>query len=235
MKVLSGIYWEQGRRVSNQYAVTVQQVMTGRGRVILAAVSDGIGGLAEGEVASGYILESTVQMFYEQLLNLISKGKSNSALRKGMQRCFYQINRDLNAYARTREIRLGATVSVLLVWKRRYMLVHLGDSRIYLCHQSKLEQLTRDHGCERGLTKCLGSFGFQPPDIRFGHLRGKRGFLLCTDGFYRRWKEKEAGEILSPKEIEGELQIQKRLQTLGTIVYEAGEQDNCSAVYVKVW
>jgi len=235
MKGLSGIYWEQGKRASNQDAVTVQQVMTGRGRVILAAVSDGIGTLTEGEVASGYILEHIVQMFYGQLLELIGKGKGGSTLRKGIQRCFYQINRDLNTYARMKEIRLGATVSVILIWKRRYMVVHLGDSRIYLCHQNKLKQLTQDHACERGLNKCLGSFGFQPPDIRFGHIRGRRGFLLCTDGFYRRWKEQEVGEVLSPEDIGGEWQIEKRLQALGAAVYQAGEADNSSAVYVKVW
>lgn len=235
MKMISGVYWEKGGRIFNQDSVTLQQVMTGRGRVLLAAVSDGIGSLKEGEVASGYILESIVHVFYEQMLGLMYKGKGRKSLKRCMLRCFYQINQDLNAYAREKEIRLGATISVLIIQKRRYMIAHLGDSRIYLCHGNKMQKLTTDHASEKGLIRCLGSFGFQQPDVKFGCIFGKKGFLLCTDGFYRRLKEREAGEILSPCNMQEELWVQRRLSTLGKSVFKQGEQDNCSAVYVKVW
>lgn len=235
MKMISGIYWEKGGRDVNQDSVTLQQVMTGRGRILLAVVSDGIGGLTAGETASGYILESIVHVFYHQLLQLISKRKGKEALKKCMLRCFYQVNQDLNAYARERDIRLGATVSLLLIWKRRYMLFHLGDSSIYLCKKNKLKKLTKDHASVHGLMKCLGSFGFQYPDIRFGHIVGESGFLLCTDGFYKKMDKKKAGEVLTPGDIREELQIRRRLQALGEYVLRAGEQDNSSAVYMKVW
>lgn len=235
MKIISGTYWEKGGRLSNQDSITLQQVMTGRGRVLLAVVSDGIGGLKAGEIASGYIVESIVRIFYNQLLQLIYKRKGKLSLKKCMLRCFYRINRELNRYAKDREIRLGATVSLLLIWKRRYMLLHLGDSRIYLCKRQRLKQMTQDHASGKGLLKCLGSFGFQYPDIRFGHVMGECGFLLCTDGFYKKMDEKKAGEALSPRDIQEELQISRRLQALGECVLQAGEQDNCSAVYVKVW
>lgn len=235
MKMISGIYWEKGRRLYNQDSVTLQQVMTGRGRVLLVAVSDGIGGLDCGEIASGYILERIVHTFYQQLLPLIYKRKGKIPLKKCMIRCFYGINQDLNRYARDREIRLGATISLLLIWKRRYMLFHLGDSRIYLCKRQKIKQLTKDHGSGKGLAKCLGSFGFQYPDMRFGHIIGECGLLLCTDGFYKKMDKKMAAEVLCPGDIKEELQISRRIRTLGESVLEAGEQDNCSAVYVKVW
>ena len=48
MKIISGVYWDQGEREFNQDSLALQQVMTNRGRVLLAAVSDGIGGLKEG-------------------------------------------------------------------------------------------------------------------------------------------------------------------------------------------
>ncbi len=234
MRFISGIYWEKGKRSLNQDSLVVHQVMTRRGRVLLAAVSDGIGGLQEGEVASGYILESIVHIFYEQLLPLIRKRRRDTSLKRCIFRNFEQINRELNLYAREREIRLGATLSLLLIWKRRYMVVHIGDSRIYRSKRQVLKQLTKDHGSGKGLTKCLGSFGFQRPDIRFGHIWGTRGFLLCTDGFYRKMDMSAAGEILKSGDIEDTFQIEKRLQCLGEIALQQKENDNLSAVYVKV-
>ena len=56
MKYLTGVYWERGSTAkSNQDAVVLLQVLTARGRVMMAAVCDGMGGLAQGEVASGYV------------------------------------------------------------------------------------------------------------------------------------------------------------------------------------
>ena len=235
MRSISGIYWEKGRRSLNQDSLVVHQVTTGRGRVILAAVSDGIGGLKEGEVASGYILESIVHSFYEQLLLLIRKRRRTEFFKRCIFRSLEQINRELNIYAREKDIRLGATLSLLLIWKRRYMIVHIGDSRIYLCKRQMMKQLTKDHGLGKGITKCLGSFGFQRPDIRFGRIWGIRGFLLCTDGFYRKMDKSAAGEMLRAGDIENQFQIEKRLQRLGEMAMGQEEKDNLSAVYVKVW
>ena len=234
MKMISGMYWEKGGRMSNQDSVLLQQVMTDRGRVLLAAVSDGIGGLQEGEIAGGYILESVLNTFYENFLLLLYKKKRKRFLKKCMLRCFYEINQNINQYAKAKAIRLGATVSLLIIWKRRYMTVHLGDSRIYLCNEKAVKQLTTDHASTKGLTKCLGSFGYQEPEIKWGHIRGKKGFLLCTDGFYRRMDYHTLKNVLAPGEITEELQIRRRLRTLGESVLKKGEQDNCSALYIKV-
>lgn len=234
MKILSGVYWNKGKRTQNQDSVTLQQVVTGRGRIVLAAVSDGIGGLAEGETASGYITEKIVRTFYEQILLLFEQKKGKNAFKRCMLRSFYEINQELNRYAEEREIRLGATVSFLLMGKGRYMIFHLGDSRIYQCRGKKLKQLTEDHAQGGGLLKCLGSFGFQYPDIRMGRIRRHTGFLLCTDGFFKRMNGEEAGEVLSPKEIREEMQIEKRLQELGRRMLRRGETDNASAIYIQI-
>lgn len=234
MKILSGVYWDKGKRAQNQDSVTLQQVVTKRGRIVLAAVSDGIGGLTEGETASGYIMEKIVRTFYEQILSLFERKKGKNAFRRCMLRCFYELNQELNRYAAERELRLGATVSLLLIGKGRYMIFHLGDSRVYQCRGKTLKKLTEDHSQSCGLLKCLGSFGFQYPQIRMGRIRRHTGFLLCTDGFYRRMSREEAGEALSPKEIGEEQQVEKRLQELGRRVLRRGEQDNASAIYIQV-
>lgn len=235
MKIISGIYWDKGRRDTNQDSILFEQVYTKRGRVVLAAVSDGIGGLPEGETASGFILEKLLQNFYHQLLFMIGKGKSRSCLRRSFLRCFFETNRMLNRYAKSKDIRLGATVSVLLLFRERYLIAHLGDSRIYRVDQKgNVKQLTEDHSLGRNaLTKCLGSFSYQCPDIYEGRIRGKNGFLLCSDGFCHYLSADMMSELLHPEEIEEEEQIEKRLREIAGYELKQGEQDNMSALYFR--
>ena len=239
MKILSGVYWDRGKRSVNQDSIALEQVMTRKGRVMMAVVSDGIGGLAEGEIASGYITEKLIENFYNQMVPLVGRGKGKMQLMKSVLRCFCNINEDLKRYARGKEINLGATVSMLFVWGRQYMIMHLGDSRIYLCHgypylRRKVRLITTDHSDgSNGLTRCLGSFPFQFPDMRFGWLYGKTGFLLCTDGFYKRM-DQEALQVLRMEEIDSEDQIYRRLKEIAAVSLKKGEQDNLSAVYAVV-
>ena len=231
MKIISGVYWDKGKREWNQDSVTLQQALMWRGRTALAVVSDGIGGLDEGETASGYIVERLVENFYGQMLALLGRGKGKKALTKSILRCFCNISRELGSYGESKGISLGATVSVLFFWRKHYLLFHLGDSRIYLLHKGRQKQLTRDHSARGGITKCMGSFGFQYPDIYSGRVRRKSGFLLCTDGFYRNM-EGRFFRALAPEDIENEEQIARRLRGIGQAVKEKGENDNLSAVYM---
>lgn len=231
MKIIAGAYWDKGKRELNQDSITFQQMVTGRGRAALAVVSDGIGGLEEGEIASGFIIERLVENFYEQMASLLGRGKGKKALIKSLLRCFCDMNRELSLYAKSRDVQLGATVSALLLWKRRYLFFHLGDSRIYLLHRGKFRQLTKDHAAGRhGVTKCMGSFSFQYPDICSGRVFGRSGFLLCTDGFYRNM---ESGyfQALDPEDVENDGQIERRLREIAVAVKKKGERDNLSAVY----
>lgn len=230
LKIMSGIYWDRGRRFVNQDSLTLQQALTERGRVMLAAVSDGIGGLSEGENASGFITERLAEHFYRELAALAGKKRGRKAIKRSLLRCFYEMNGQLRHYGAGKEIRLGATISLLFLWGRRYVIFHLGDSRIYLCSRRGTRLLTRDHGTGGGVTRCMGSFTFQYPDIYFGRVHGRSGFLLCTDGFYRTL-DKEALRALAPGDIAGEEQIGRRLRTLGMEAEKKGEQDNMSAVY----
>lgn len=232
MKIISGVYWDQGERKQNQDSLILQQVMTNRGRVVLAAVSDGIGGLKEGENASGYITEKLIENFYDQMIALVGRGKGKRAIERSLMRCFYEINDGLRNYGRGKDIKLGATISLLFMWKRNYMIFHLGDSRIYQCGRKGMKLLTRDHSDGgRGLTKCAGSFPFQAPDISLGRMHKEGGFLLCTDGFYRRI-EHEMFKVLAPDDIAGDEQIARRLRELGMEALKRGEKDNMSAVYL---
>ncbi len=233
MHIISGIYWDKGLRENNQDSLMLEQVYTRKGRVLLALVSDGIGGLEEGETASGLILEQFLQTFYQDVLRLLGKNKGRKILEKSICRCFYELSHMMNNYGKKKGIRLGATVTLLLIYKRKYLLFHLGDSRCYQIMRKKLKKLTEEHSDALGrLMGCLGSFAYRTPDVRFGYIKRKSGFLLCTDGFYHFQNEAILKELLTPVEIESEIQIEKRLRQLALYGMKQGEKDNVSAVYV---
>lgn len=234
MKLFSGVYWNRGGRGINQDSIALQQVLTNRGRLFMAVVCDGIGGLCEGENASGYISERLIENFYRQLVPIAARGKGIRGLQRSLLRCFYEIRQELVKYGSEREIELGSTISLLLLWKRRYLILHLGDSRIYgYCGKGR-KLLTTDHSDGRnGLTKCLGSFPYQTPYRKSGILWRNYGFLLCTDGFYRKQSEESMG-LLMPAQAGEEKQIGRRLCEMARLAGKRGEKDNMSAIYVKV-
>lgn len=235
MKIISGIYWDRGKRNNNQDSLILEQVFTRKGRVLFSAVSDGIGGLEEGETASGFVLEKQLQNFYHQILPLVEKGRNLRSLERSLLRCLFETNQILNRYADSKGIALGATVSILLIFKRKFLILHLGDSRIYRIYgKNKIKQITKDHSDGKNvLTRCIGSFAYQSPEIYKGRIRGRKGFLLCSDGFYRYPKEDILAELLDPGEAAGEEQIEKRLRELAGYGLKMGEQDNMSALYVR--
>ena len=76
MRFLTGIYWHRGSvAMDNQDSIVLHQVLTARGRVLMAAVCDGMGGLEQGEWASGYVTKRLLEWFYEFLLRAVQKRK----------------------------------------------------------------------------------------------------------------------------------------------------------------
>ena len=55
---------------------------------------------------------------------------------------------------------------------------------------------------------------------------------MCTDGFYRRMKASD--DLWNPTDIYEEQQITKRLEASAGQVQKLGEEDNLSAIYLKV-
>lgn len=256
MRYLTSVYWERGRVADiNQDSLVLLQVLTAKGRVLLAAVCDGMGGLARGEYASGYVTGRLQEWFYESLLRAVCKKKPYWVIRRSLERLVYHMQEQLSLYGRRESIRLGTTMTVFVLWEKTYLLWHLGDSRAYRLRAgggsvsmrdgfaigrndksvTGIECMTRDHVKGRNqLTKCVGSFGYERPEFKMGILRSGQAVLLCSDGFRNRIDEKELADVLRPEQIREEEQITRRLREIGDACMKRGEMDNLSAVYVKV-
>lgn len=235
MRYLTGVYWCRGRVAkSNQDSVVLEQVLTARGRVLMAAVCDGMGGLAQGELASGYVTERLQEWFYTTLLRAVQKKKPWWVIRRSLDRLTFHMQQQLQQYARREEIELGTTMTVLAVWEKTYLVWHLGDSRLYRLKGGHMQRVTKDHIRQREqLTKCVGSFGYYVPDHHMGVLRRGEGILLCSDGFRHCAAGEELREVLCPGQIREEAQLERRLGEIGEACMKRGETDNLSAVYVK--
>lgn len=256
VKYLTGVYWERGRVAdANQDSLALLQVLTARGRVLMAAVCDGMGGLAQGEWASGYVTQRLQEWFYESLLRSVQKKKPYWVIRRSLDRLVYHMQEQIALYGERERIRLGTTMTVLVVWEKTYLLWHLGDTRAYLLHRtsggrnvkqrsvsgrnrrrkSRIACLSKDHIKDRNqLTKCVGSFGYERTDFRLGVVQAGQGILLCSDGFRHYVEESELADVLNPEQIREESQIVRRLHEIGDACMKRGEKDNMSAVYVKV-
>ena len=158
----------------------------------LFAVADGMGGHAAGEVAS----EIAVRVLSE----LAPEHPDGEALGRAIE----EANRAVIQAAREGRGRqgMGTTMTAAMLEGERLVIAQVGDSRAYLLHQGKLQQLTRDHSLmadmiEAGqltpeearthpqrsvITRALGSDAHLHPDIYEINVETGDRLLICPDG-----------------------------------------------------
>jgi len=224
--------WEQGECETNEDSLVLQQVETRVGMITLAAVLDGIGGLEEGETASGYAAEMLIVWFYKEYIPMAQKHKSSRKIYKSILKMLYEIDEKLKEYGKKKKIRLGTTVTMLIVSGKKYYMIHVGDSRAYKVKR-KITVLTTDDGNGKVLYRCIGAGKWQIPHWKKGRIKGKTGFLLCTDGFYKKLSSEEIFVIACPFRGEEKL-LQKRMKEAGEQIKKRRMQDNASAICVCV-
>lgn len=220
---------ERGVRKTNEDAVLSTPLPDGRW---LAAVADGMGGLASGGTASRTALKA--------LQDGLEAGRSLVQSVDEANRAVFQSGGDE---------RTGTTLVAALFDGQRVRIVNVGDSRAYLFGPLGLVQVTRDHtfgaeATERGgvaaravatsrwgatLTRSLGPAERVDVD-EFGPLSLDAGVqvLLCSDGVHG---------VLGNHEIEGCLESggspDRIVDGLVALSRERGSRDNLSAVLVR--
>ena len=152
MKLLSAACSDRGiKKKINQDSLLVRSAMTKEGEILLAAVCDGMGGLEKGEVASGEVIRALVRWFEETLPLLLSgeqekKGvgeRRKRAIAKSLESLIQEENQMISVYGKEKNLLLGTTVSAVLLIAGWYLIVHVGDSRVYGLTED-VQQLTKD-------------------------------------------------------------------------------------------
>ncbi|MEG0374547.1 MAG: protein phosphatase 2C domain-containing protein, partial [Raoultibacter sp.] len=158
----------------------------------LFAVADGMGGHAAGEVAS------------EIAVNTLAELAPDYADSELLGRAVAEANRAVIRAAHEGLGRegMGTTMTAAILEGERLVIAQVGDSRAYLLHNDKLQQLTRDHSLmadmiEAGqltaeearyhpnrsvITRALGSDPHMLADLYELNVEAGDKLLICSDG-----------------------------------------------------
>ncbi len=127
-------------RENNQDSYSACELENG---AVLAIVCDGMGGAAEGALASTeavrVIKERITQRYYDGMSDLSIKSLMISAVEKA-NKFIYDLSLTNEQYEG-----MGTTVVAMLAVNEAVYIVHAGDSRAYKISDGNISQLTRDH------------------------------------------------------------------------------------------
>ena len=229
-----GCLYEKGHRASNQDSIALHKMITRYGEAVLAVVCDGMGGMEEGETASGYVAEEMSCWFYKELPGLLEKRAGKRRIGRALFRKLFNLHLQLKQYGKEKKIQTGTTVSILFVTERWYLVCHVGDSAVYRLQGDKIKRLTKIHGdAVSTLERCIGLGKYDSPDLIFGRVKKNMGFLLSSDGFYHRLNVKEISDAFADRPLASAERIEKRLAALAAKASQRGETDNISAIYLE--
>jgi protein phosphatase len=206
---------------------------------LLLAVSDGMGGHPAGDIAAADILRSLTNWQSERfhplpfLMEAVARAESTILGR-------VEKNTDLAG--------MGATVTAAIIQARKIFWVHIGDTRLYLLRDGKLQQITRDHSFLQDfiddgtytpqqaaehpmahmLDQCVGCADAVPDSGSFPLAAGDT-VLLCSDGVYRPLGDTAIGALLSPAR-----EVVDRIDSLLEAAVRAGSRDDATVVVAVI-
>ena len=206
---------------------------------VFGMVSDGMGGLAAGEVASQTTKESVLATF--------ENAKPEDSLTHIVNEAITLANTNVRKVQREKPEAngMGCTCVLLAFRKNDYCIGYVGDSRIYRYRDNSLKQLTTDHSYveelfRRGLikeeekanhpyknsiTRYVGHEDKIEVDLSTGALKPGDRFILCSDGLHGEVTDDQMAAILRDN-----MNPQECIQKLIQAALDHGGKDNVSVV-----
>lgn len=237
----------------NQDSLCIKQAQTSAGKVIMAAVCDGMGGLSKGELASATVIRGFSDWFTHELPQIMER-KCFEEIGTQWRELIQEQNQKLWSYGNDNGVQLGTTLTVLLLLEQgTYYIAQVGDTRAYE-FGSEVIQLTEDQSfvareVKRGnmtpeqartdsrrniLLQCIGASREVLPEITSGKAALGKSYLLCSDGFRHEVKEAEMLEEISAGNLSDRTAITHLLTKLVHLCEERGEKDNISTILIHI-
>lgn len=216
--------------------------VTPDGSAAVFAVADGVGGLKFGEVASAKAVQY-IEDWWKNFL-ICGFGTDSKKTTDNLSELVFGINNEIYSFNEQNQIQSATTLSLLILYGGLYYFAHVGDSRIYACSaaERKVYRITTDHSkdiikerngrqyVQSALTDGLGHRKSIKCDLCFGALNSVvNGFMLCSDGVYKRQDDLRIAEIISAS---GDAKA--ICENLISGAKQAGESDNITAAYVNI-
>ncbi len=241
-----GIY-----RKTNQDSVLIKYAETKFGEILFAAVCDGMGGLAKGEIASAAVVWDFSEWFDRELpgeLPNIDFGIIGNKWELKLK----ELNARIRDYGKKIGVSMGTTFTGVLMFGEQYLLAHVGDTRLYhISEESRLlteDQTVSARAVRRGemtaeearadkrqhtLLQCIGASKRVEPQISSGRIE-KGVYVLCSDGFRHKISREEMQRSLNPKTLSDKRMMHDHARYLIDLVKSREEKDNISVVLIKV-
>lgn len=213
----------------------------------LFVVADGMGGHSHGEKASQQIVQKIAEWWETFVPERYDNdfGRMMISLKQAVERANWEIYENYN-----RSMICGSTIVLLFIYEDNYGVIYAGDSRIYLYHGWKLQQLTMDEIWENQpnlteterkagweqfhgrLFNAVGIYNLLQCTLITGRLQPGMVFLLCSDGLYKYCPKRHLKKCM--KRAKRVKELETDMAELLSRVYASEAADNISAILVAV-
>jgi serine/threonine protein phosphatase PrpC len=234
LKASSGYASATGARDSNEdfLGIVMPEGSLLEVKGVIAALADGVGSSGSGREAAEYSVRGLLADYYAT--------SDTWAIPHALDKVLQAINRWLLAQSASRSDsrhdgrRLISTLSTLVLHGDRYVIGHVGDSRIYLLRNRQLRALTVDHvwdqpGMQHVLKRAMGLDQHLIVDYADDALCNGDVFLLVSDGVWEALGDKALLELLL---LHPEPQI--AADALVNLALAKKGADNSSAMVLRV-
>lgn len=221
------------------------------GQVAMVVLCDGMGGLDKGELASATVIRAFIDWFENELPIHITK-LSWKNLSAEWEKLIKEQNYRISQFGKQIEVSLGTTVTAILVIENKFLIAHVGDSRVYEITNS-FKQLTEDQTfiareIKKGtmtpeqaakdprrnmLLQCVGASRNVEPQIITGEIKENTVFMFCSDGFRHVLSDDEMFERFNPVNAVNEAIMEQNSKELIEIVKNRNEKDNITVALLK--
>ena len=204
-------------------------------------VADGMGGHNAGDYASRYAVETVVEeigtSFEKNPVRIMGRAidKANAMIRQ-------KAREDIALNG------MGTTIVIATCMGRYLEVANVGDSRLYVVHQDKIEQITQDHslveemvrmgGIDRAsarnhpdkniITRAIGARDYVEADFFNLELQTGDMVLLCSDGLTNMIEDEIIYRILTNGES-----LKDRVEELVETANQNGGKDNISVIVIE--
>ncbi len=230
------------RRPKNEDAL---RVLAGKNFFMLA---DGVGGNKSGEVASKTALDA-LERFVDY--NPLDRLNGRDEVFRYYEAAVDYVNQTILRLSDTQPVYAGmATTLVCAYIRERIMYIaNVGDSRVYVVHNSQIHQITEDHTYVNDLmkmgaitkeeaenhnkknviTRAIGANACSTPDCFNIFVQPGDKVLICSDGLYDEVREQDMlGRLIRDDDMGA------CAEDLVRMANENGGSDNISVICIEV-
>lgn len=226
----------------------------------ILAVADGMGGHLVGDKAAQTVIDSLAAVPWDGV------DGADAAVR--LQRCVDESRAKIVTVIKEGKIeetatRVGAqpgagtTVAgaVYIEAEAKWLVFHIGDSRVYMWREGRLRRLTRDHSLVQELidegelteeearvhprkaviTRAVGSYGESTIDTSYVDAREGDTIIVCSDGLSDELDDSDVSSVIVDVEDgEDEVSLDAVAFALRDVALTRGGRDNVTVALMKI-